>query len=171
VQFLVSLAAVIAGAELFVGAVEVIAQELAIPALVLSLLLAPPATELPEKTNSVLWIRREKDTLAVGTPIAPSASPVGRAARNTSRWRRTPRGSTLTRLPASRRWRKPNADSVTRNIAMVASMKGAPMISPMAISTDASPPDPLTSATIGITDSGRAVPRRRGGSRPRRRPG
>jgi cation:H+ antiporter len=30
------------------------------------LLVAPLATELPEKFNSVLWIRRGKDTLAMG---------------------------------------------------------------------------------------------------------
>jgi cation:H+ antiporter len=29
-------------------------------------LLAPLATELPEKFNSVLWVRRGKDTLAMG---------------------------------------------------------------------------------------------------------
>ena len=29
-------------------------------------MLAPLATELPEKLNSVLWMRRDKDTLAVG---------------------------------------------------------------------------------------------------------
>lgn len=32
----------------------------------LSLVLAPLATELPEKMNSVLWMRQSKDTLAVG---------------------------------------------------------------------------------------------------------
>jgi cation:H+ antiporter len=34
--------------------------------LILSLLIIPVATELPEKVNSILWIRRRKDTLAVG---------------------------------------------------------------------------------------------------------
>ncbi|MFQ6099422.1 MAG: sodium:calcium antiporter, partial [Armatimonadota bacterium] len=33
---------------------------------VLALLIAPVATELPEKFNSVLWIRRSRDTLALG---------------------------------------------------------------------------------------------------------
>jgi len=32
----------------------------------ISLVLAPLATELPEKVNSVLWIRDGKDTLALG---------------------------------------------------------------------------------------------------------
>ena len=34
--------------------------------LVLSLIIAPVATELPEKFNSVLWVRESKDTLALG---------------------------------------------------------------------------------------------------------
>ena len=34
--------------------------------LLVSLLIVPIATELPEKVNSILWIRRRKDTLAFG---------------------------------------------------------------------------------------------------------
>jgi cation:H+ antiporter len=65
-QFIVSLAAIIGGAELFVTAIESIAESLGVSALVLSLVLAPLATELPEKANSILWVRDGKDTLAVG---------------------------------------------------------------------------------------------------------
>ncbi len=65
-QFVVSLAAIIAGAELFVGAVENIAESFGIAPLVLALVLAPLATEMPEKANSVLWVRRGKDALALG---------------------------------------------------------------------------------------------------------
>jgi cation:H+ antiporter len=65
-QFIVSLAAIVGGAELFVGAVESIAESLGVAPLVLSLVLAPLATELPEKANSILWVRDGKDTLAVG---------------------------------------------------------------------------------------------------------
>ena len=65
-QFVVSLAAIIGGAELFVSAIESIAESLGLSALVLSLVLAPLATELPEKANSILWVREGKDTLAVG---------------------------------------------------------------------------------------------------------
>ena len=39
---------------------------LGISALLLSLLIIPIATELPEKVNSILWIRKRKDTLAFG---------------------------------------------------------------------------------------------------------
>lgn len=65
-QFVVSLAAIIAGAELFVGGVEHIAEAAGISPLVLALVLAPLATEMPEKANSVLWVRNGKDALALG---------------------------------------------------------------------------------------------------------
>jgi cation:H+ antiporter len=65
-QFAVSLAAIIGGAELFVSGVEAIAEAAGISALVLALVLAPLATEMPEKANSVLWVRRGKDSLALG---------------------------------------------------------------------------------------------------------
>ena len=65
-QFVVSVAAIVGGAELFVTAIEAIAESLGVAPLVLSLVLAPLATELPEKANSILWVRDGKDTLAVG---------------------------------------------------------------------------------------------------------
>jgi len=66
VQFVVSLGAIIGGAELFVTAVETIAESAGISPLVLALVLAPLATEMPEKANSVLWVRKGKDALALG---------------------------------------------------------------------------------------------------------
>ena len=65
-QFLVSLGAIIVGAELFVHVVEAIAEDFGLSTLVLALVLAPIATELPEKVNSVVWMRDGKDELAVG---------------------------------------------------------------------------------------------------------
>ena len=65
-QLAVGLLMIVGGAELFVEEVVTVAEALGISALVLSLVLAPLATELPEKLNSVLWMRRDKDTLAVG---------------------------------------------------------------------------------------------------------
>ena len=62
----VGLLLIVGGAELFVQEVVTVAETLGISALVLSLVLAPLATELPEKLNSVLWIRADKDALAVG---------------------------------------------------------------------------------------------------------
>ncbi|HLL57825.1 MAG TPA: hypothetical protein VK359_07870, partial [Rubrobacteraceae bacterium] len=41
-------------------------ESLGIPAGLISLVLAPLATELPEKFNSVIWLREDKDTLAFG---------------------------------------------------------------------------------------------------------
>jgi cation:H+ antiporter len=54
------------GAHLFVGAVEHLSASIGIPAGLIALVLAPLATELPEKFNSVIWLRDNKDTLAIG---------------------------------------------------------------------------------------------------------
>jgi Ca2+/Na+ antiporter len=45
---------------------RVVSHAFGISALLLSLIIIPIATELPEKVNSILWIRRKKDTLAFG---------------------------------------------------------------------------------------------------------
>lgn len=66
VQLVLGLALLVAGAKGFIMGVEEAAQLLGISALLLSLLIIPIATELPEKVNSILWIRRGKDTLAFG---------------------------------------------------------------------------------------------------------
>jgi cation:H+ antiporter len=65
-QTLASLGAIIAGAHFFVDAVEHAAAGLGLPAGLIALVLAPLATELPEKFNSIFWIREGKDTLALG---------------------------------------------------------------------------------------------------------
>ena len=65
-QLAVALALIIGGAHLFVGAIETVALAFGVPAFVLSLVIAPVATELPEKFNSVIWVSRGKDTLALG---------------------------------------------------------------------------------------------------------
>jgi cation:H+ antiporter len=65
-QVAASLALMLAGAHLFIVAVEGIAARLAVAALLVSIILTPVATELPEKLNSILWVRRGKDTLALG---------------------------------------------------------------------------------------------------------
>jgi cation:H+ antiporter len=66
VQVAIALGLIILGAEIFVRSVTEIGKAAGIPPLAFSLLVAPLATELPEKFNSVLWIRRHKDTLAMG---------------------------------------------------------------------------------------------------------
>jgi cation:H+ antiporter len=65
-QTLASLGVIVAGAHFFVDAVEHAAAGLGLPAGLIALILAPLATELPEKFNSIFWIREGKDTLALG---------------------------------------------------------------------------------------------------------
>jgi cation:H+ antiporter len=66
IQLAIGLAAIVLGARGFVYGVEDLSGRIGISALVLSLLIVPVATELPEKVNSILWIRKRKDTLAFG---------------------------------------------------------------------------------------------------------
>lgn len=66
IQVLVALGFIIAGAFVFVGAVEQVALTLGLDETLLALVIAPIATELPEKFNSVIWVRQRKDTLALG---------------------------------------------------------------------------------------------------------
>ena len=66
VQLLVALGAIVGGSHLFVEELLHIADRVGVSALVLALVLAPLATELPEKANSFLWTREGKDTLALG---------------------------------------------------------------------------------------------------------
>lgn len=65
-QVFVSIAALIGFAHMFVGQIQFFAKLFSLNPLVLSLILAPIATELPEKFNSVLWVSQSKDTLALG---------------------------------------------------------------------------------------------------------
>ncbi len=66
IQVLVALACIVGGAYLFVGAVTDLSKSLGIDEVLLALIIAPIATELPEKFNSVIWVRQGKDTLAMG---------------------------------------------------------------------------------------------------------
>jgi len=66
IQLLVALAAIAGGAHIFVGEVLHVADAAGLEPLVLSLVLAPFATELPEKANSFFWVRSGKDSLALG---------------------------------------------------------------------------------------------------------
>jgi len=65
-QCLTALGAIFLGAHLFVEKLTVICTDLGADARLLALIIVPIATELPEKFNSVLWIRQGKDTLALG---------------------------------------------------------------------------------------------------------
>ncbi len=65
-QLVAATALLLVGAKGFIGGIEGVSQTLHVSALLLSLLVIPIATELPEKVNSILWVRRGKDTLAMG---------------------------------------------------------------------------------------------------------
>jgi len=65
-QLLAGLFLLVIGAKMFVHGVESASEILRVSPLIVSLLVVPIATELPEKINSILWIRRGRDTLAFG---------------------------------------------------------------------------------------------------------
>jgi len=65
-QLVAGFVLLVVGAKGFVHGIHGISEVVGLSALVLSLLIIPVATELPEKVNSILWIRRRKDTLAFG---------------------------------------------------------------------------------------------------------
>ena len=65
-QGTLGLLGLVGGAHLFVTAAKSLSAELDVSPLLLALLIAPLATELPEMSNSFLWLYQKKDTLAVG---------------------------------------------------------------------------------------------------------
>jgi cation:H+ antiporter len=65
-QVVGALALIILGAQVFVGAVHHLSTVVGLDPKILALIIAPIATELPEKFNSVIWVRGGKDTLAMG---------------------------------------------------------------------------------------------------------
>src|SRR5690349_3731582 len=81
VQLLVGLGAMVGGAHLFVEELLNLAESIGAEPLVLALILAPLATELPEKVNSFFWVREGKDALALGNisgaMVFQSMIPVG----------------------------------------------------------------------------------------------
>ena len=87
VQLIVALGAIVGGAHIFVEQVLDVADSADVDPLVVSLVLAPFATELPEKANSFFWVRDGKDSLALGNitgamvPAPPAARPTPSAPR------------------------------------------------------------------------------------------
>ncbi|WP_378950437.1 sodium:calcium antiporter [Pelosinus sp. sgz500959] len=65
-QTIFSLILISASSHLFVKNLELISTLWHVPPLVISLLLSPLATELPEILNAVIWVRQGKETLALG---------------------------------------------------------------------------------------------------------
>jgi cation:H+ antiporter len=66
VQLAIGVIAIVIGAIGFVQAVSDVARGAGLDPVLLALIVAPIATELPEAANAVLWTRRGKDTLAIG---------------------------------------------------------------------------------------------------------
>jgi cation:H+ antiporter len=66
IQLVFALLLIVGGAHFLTSGIEKIASMIQMPAFVLSALLIPLATELPETLNSVVWIRQGKDRLALG---------------------------------------------------------------------------------------------------------
>lgn len=65
-QLLLALGLMFTGAHFFVQHFQHLSTVLGLHPLILALLIVPVATELPEKFNTILWIGRGKDTLAMG---------------------------------------------------------------------------------------------------------
>jgi cation:H+ antiporter len=65
IQILTGLFFIIVGAHLFVDYISLVSIKSGIPTIVLSLLITPVATELPEKFNSITWTLKGKDTIGL----------------------------------------------------------------------------------------------------------
>jgi cation:H+ antiporter len=79
-QVIAGVIAILLGAREFVDQIVFLSAHVGISPGVLSLILSPLATELPEKYNSVVWIRQRKDHLALanitGAMVFQSCIPV-----------------------------------------------------------------------------------------------
>jgi cation:H+ antiporter len=65
-QVLFSLVMLVVGAHYFITYVQALSSACGVAPLILSLIITPIATEMPEKLNSIIWVGRKKDTLALG---------------------------------------------------------------------------------------------------------
>ena len=65
-QLLVALMMLIYFAGIFIDGVNNVATLYNLSPFILSLIIIPIATEMPEKINSIIWLRHGRDTLAIG---------------------------------------------------------------------------------------------------------
>lgn len=63
IQLIFGLVLLVFSAKGFIHGIQGAANSIGVPVLLLSLLIIPIATELPEKVNSVIWVRKGQDTL------------------------------------------------------------------------------------------------------------
>jgi cation:H+ antiporter len=79
-QVIIGVVAILFGAREFVQQIVLLSEHANVSPGVLSLILSPLATELPEKYNAVVWIRQSKDNLALanitGAMVFQSCIPV-----------------------------------------------------------------------------------------------
>lgn len=79
-QTLIGLGVIIAGAYSFIDGIKAVANLFHLSPMILSLLVTPIATELPEKMNSLIWVSKSKDHLAfsnvTGAMVFQSTFPV-----------------------------------------------------------------------------------------------
>ena len=66
VQTLGAFALILVGAKIFAAWIDTFSHAMGFNALLVALVLAPLATELPEAANSLLWTRDRKDVIALG---------------------------------------------------------------------------------------------------------
>ncbi len=66
VQTILALIVIFISSQLFVKNLEVVSLYWNIPPLIISLLLSPVATELPEILNALIWVRQGKENMALG---------------------------------------------------------------------------------------------------------
>ena len=66
VQTLASFGAILLGAKIFAAWIDAFSHAMGFNALLVALLLAPLATELPEAANSLIWTKDGKDVIALG---------------------------------------------------------------------------------------------------------
>ncbi len=80
IQTLTGLGLIIVGAHIFVEYLGILSVKSGVSPLVLSLLITPVATELPEKFNSITWTLKGKDTIGLanltGAMVFQSTIPV-----------------------------------------------------------------------------------------------
>lgn len=65
IQSILGLMGLVYFAHVFIDGINSTATMLGISSFLLSVVLIPVATELPEKVNSIMWIKKSKDTLAI----------------------------------------------------------------------------------------------------------
>ena len=65
-QTLLSFGGILLGAKIFAAWIDAFSHAMGFDALLVALLLAPLATELPEAANSLIWTKEGKDVIALG---------------------------------------------------------------------------------------------------------